>query len=192
MEHYRNLSLEDLDGEVWRPIDGFENYMISNFGRVKSLTRYEFFKNHTKVSRRIRKSKILRFSFDSDGYIHYGLSKNGKGNTRKLHRLIAIAFIPNPENKPCINHINGIKTDNRIENLEWCTVMENNIHGIANGLIKPSFGENNGQSKLNTIKVRIIKRLFNDMSDSSIGKIFNMSSEGIRKIRIGKTWTHIK
>lgn len=97
-----------MEKEIWKKIDGFENYEISNFGKVKS--------NYGKG--RILKTRI------SDGYELVNLNNK----TFKVHRLLAIAFIPNIFNKPAINHINKIRNDNRIENLEWVTISENNNH----------------------------------------------------------------
>lgn len=79
-------------------------------------------------------NKVLKPGIDSKGYKQVNLSKNGKASTCRVHRLIATEYIPNPENKPCVNHINGVRTDNRIENLEWCTKSENAIHAYRTGL----------------------------------------------------------
>lgn len=79
-------------------------------------------------------NKVLKHGIDSKGYKQVNLSRDSKVSTCRVHRLIAIAYIPNPENKPCVNHINGIRTDNRIENLEWCTKSENAIHAYKTGL----------------------------------------------------------
>ena len=107
--------MENIINEIWRPIKGYEGlYEVSNLGRVKSLGN-----NKTK------KDKILRSGIDSQGYPNIGLSKKGNRKTYNIHRIVAEAFIPNPENKRDIDHINNIKDDNRVENLRWCSHREN-------------------------------------------------------------------
>ena len=102
--------------EVWRDIVGYEGlYMVSNMGRVKSL-------NYNKCS---GKEKVLKQAINGMGYYTVHLYKDKKGKTFTIHKLIAQAFIPNPKNKKCIDHINTIRTDNRIENLRWVTQKEN-------------------------------------------------------------------
>ena len=100
--------------ELWKEIEGYSNYMISNLGRVKSLNY-----NRTK------KEKIMKFNTHPNGYLMIMLSKNNKQKVFPIHRLVAEHFIPNPENKPCIDHINTIRTDNRVDNLRWVTHKEN-------------------------------------------------------------------
>jgi hypothetical protein len=102
-----------MDSVDWRPVLGFEgDYLISNDGRVWS--------NHS--------NKILRNKC-SQGYQYVSLCSQGFRQERRIHRLVAEAFIPNPENKPTVNHVNEVKADNRVENLEWATTQEQNVHG---------------------------------------------------------------
>lgn len=103
-----------------RAINGFENYLIDEGGNVYS---------------KLRNKKLKHFS-NPDGYLLYKLYKDKKPFTIKIHRLVAEAFIPNPDNKPQVNHINGIKTDNRLINLEWVTKSENQKHAHKTGLQK--------------------------------------------------------
>lgn len=98
---------------IWKEIKGFQNYEISDKGQVKNK----------------KTGKILKGSFDKDGYLLAYLYINGKAKAKKIHRLVAEAFIPNPENKPEVNHIDEDKKNNRVENLNWMTRSENNNWG---------------------------------------------------------------
>lgn len=110
--------------ETWKDIEGYEGfYQVSDQGRVKSLVR----KNRIK-------EKLLKTTPSGRGYPMVALCRDGTQAYLTIHRLVATAFIPNPENKECINHKNGIKTDNRVENLEWATYRENNQHAWNTGL----------------------------------------------------------
>lgn len=128
--------------EIWKPIVGYEGfYEVSNKGRVRSLKR--------KVSNGhgfyIKEGRVLAMSKTTTGYWKVELKKSGeKRRSMKVHRLVAFAFIPNPENKPNINHIDGNPLNNEVENLEWCTQKENLLHATRNGLIKmvDNFTEN--------------------------------------------------
>ena len=116
-----------MEEEIWKPIKDYEGlYEVSNLGRVKSL-------NYRKTG----KEKILK-NIECRGYLAVCLTKNGKQKLFKVHRLVAETFIPNPESKPCIDHINTIKNDNRVKNLRWVTHKENN----NNPLTKKKYSEN--------------------------------------------------
>lgn len=113
------------------PIKGYEGlYEINRLGQVKSIGRFVK-RGHR---RSFRKERILKSIMGGCGYYVVALSKNSIKKGYTIHRLIAITFIPNPENKPQVNHINGIKSDNSINNLEWCTSSENSRHAHDTGL----------------------------------------------------------
>ena len=125
MEHWKNLSLEniveEIDGivytEEWKPVVGYEKlYMVSSFGRVKSLGCY----NHPE--------KIKNQRFPKNGYLLVSIWENNKEKKLLVHRMVAKAFIPNPDNKKTVNHKQGNKKDNRWLKLEWNTRQENTIH----------------------------------------------------------------
>lgn len=122
----RWLSLEDYPGEIWTPIKGYEDrYMVSNIGRVKTK---EF--TYTLYNKRqVKQSHILKTILRKDGYCKISLGGYKKQKTLNLHRIVAMAFIPNPLNLPCINHKDENPTNNTVENLEWCTYKYNNNYG---------------------------------------------------------------
>ena len=117
--------------EIWKDIKEYEGlYQVSNLGRIKSLDR--IIKSGISNSGYIKiNGKILKKKLGKNGYLSIQLWKEGKGKWFMVHRLIAIAFIPNPQNKPYIDHINTIRNDNRIENLRWATREENDHNPIT-------------------------------------------------------------
>ena len=124
--------------ELWEPIKGYKYYEISNFGNVRSLNKKvsSGIKNN---KTRIHKGKVLKQKNSGGGYKQVclvQLSNNKK--TKLVHRLVAQAFIPNPENKPCINHIDSNRKNNNVRNLEWVTYKENTKHSIEYGNFKPT------------------------------------------------------
>jgi hypothetical protein len=118
--------------EIWKPIAGYEDYYcVSNLGNVRSNG-----KKYVDAMNRVqnRKPKQLKIHVATIGYLCVDLNANGISKQKYIHRLIAEAFIPNPDNKPTVNHIDGNKLNNNISNLEWNTYSENNKHAVDNGL----------------------------------------------------------
>lgn len=114
--------------ELWKAIPDYEGqYEVSNNGRIRSIERFVQFNGTLSLV----KGKPKKTRTDSYGYQVVSLSKNGKEKTMKVHRLVALAFIPNPENKPFIDHINCIRNDNRVENLRWVTFKENSNNNLT-------------------------------------------------------------
>jgi hypothetical protein len=146
----------------------------------------DFYSYPKKTRKGIRKMKPIKYP--KSGYLNIDLCKDGKVKKHLTHRLIAEAFIVNPENKPQVNHINGIKTDNRVENLEWNTRSENQLHSIRVGL-RSAKGEKNSQSKLNKDSVILI---YNDNRQYKfIAEDFNVCVATISGIKNQRTWSHI-
>lgn len=194
--YYKNLSLESLfyindNGlvcqEEWKDIINYEEmYKVSNLARVKSLPKKRIvFTN--KITAHY-KEKILK-QILNNGYFGVTLCNLENRNIIKTHRLIAQAFIPNPENKPQVNHINGIKTDNRLGNLEWNTASENTQHAYDNKLTIAVNGENHHQSKLTKIDVMEIRK--DNFTREELSKIYNVHISAINKIKRRCLWKHI-
>lgn len=175
--------------EIWKDITGYEGYyQISNFGEVKSLSKTITRKNGVKV---FMPEKILKQTLSNPGYYSLILSKDTIKKNFRVHRLIASAFLPNTNQKKEVNHINGIKTDNRIENLEWSTSSENKIHAFKTGLKKPSNlkGIKNGRCKLTEINVLQIRK--SALSNKELSIIYCVTPELIGQIKNRKRWIHI-
>jgi len=176
--------------EIWKPVLMFSDfYEISNQGKLKSLDR---FKKSKAGSNSFVKGRICVATLLSNGYCRYYLRDNGRVRQALVHILVAEHFIDNPENKPQVNHKNGIKTDNRVENLEWVTEKENTRHSLKNGFSK---------QKLRTVIGTSIKdggiiefESLQDAADyvngnrANIHKCLNRISN--RTIAYGYTWTY--
>lgn len=121
--------------EIWKDIEGFEgHYQISNYGRVKSLARRTGAAHECNLEDKILSPIEKREKGQKQGYLFVNLFKKNKGTLSYVHRLVAQAFIDNPENKKTVNHKDGNKHNNHVDNLEWNTNKENNMHAIKTGL----------------------------------------------------------
>jgi hypothetical protein len=179
-----------MDKEQWKDIDGYEGlYQVSNMGRVASYDRI-------RSDGVMYKGCIKNLTPSVKGYLCTSLyDYNGERKTFLVARLIALTFIPNPDNKPQVNHINGDKFDNRVENLEWCNNSENQIHAYSIGLnfFPGEVGELNRNSKLTEDDVKKIKELlsYKDLTHKEISEIFGVDQSTVSNINTGRTWKHI-
>lgn len=147
--------------EVWRDIKGYEGYYkVSSLGRLKSLKR---------------SPKILTPYVVTGGYIGHKLCKDGKERSYRFHRIVASAFLDNPNNLPEVNHKNGIKTDNRVENIEWCSRLENARHATKNDLRTSSLK----YKEANEIRVKYKRE---KRSQKDIGIEYSVGQDEISRI----------
>ena len=151
----------NLINEIWKPIKDFPSYYVSNRGRVYSA----------------KSKKYLSPQVHKQGYLWVNIRNNGKTFHPMIHSLVAKSFIPNPYGFTTVNHKNGIKSDNNVENLEWNTQRQNNIHAYKNGLnpMKISLEEREDIKKLYATKrysqYRLAKMF--EVTQSEINKIIN-------------------
>jgi hypothetical protein len=166
-----------IHGEVWLPVAGFEGfYEVSDFGRVRVL-------NSKQGGMKIKKF-ILKPCPLIHGYLGVNLYKNKKKKLCKIHRLVALSFLPNIDNKKLVNHKNGDKTNNAVQNLEWSTVSENTKHAYR--VLKSDSMINN---KLTPIQVSIIRDCLSaGFLQWKIAKYFKVKQSTISLIATGKTW----
>lgn len=176
-----------METEIWKDVVGYEGiYQVSSLGRIKSLSRYV---NRNDGHRRLTPEKILISAKNYKGYMGIALIKDGQKYRTTVHRIMAKAFIPNPENKCDVNHINGIKDDNRIENLEWSTRTENVIHAYKLGL-RPHVAPNAKRLKIIDTSTGIVYEKLNDAA-KALGIHKNTLWNRLKNNKINTT-PHIK
>lgn len=169
--------------EHWLPVSGYEGfYEVSDMGRVRSVKTTEHYRGC------IRKPCIT-----ATGYPQLVICKNTARESVSVHRLVALAFIPNPDKLPHINHKNGIKSDCRLENLEWCTVSANRNHALKNGLAGIAMGSRLPQSKLSSEIVREARSRYipYKVSAASLAKEYNVTAGTMAKALRKETWKHV-
>jgi len=177
--------------EVWKYITEYEGlYQVSNIGRIKSLERYSA--NQWSEKARFREEKILSYQLTKDGYPSIKLSKNGNAIRHRIHRLVALCFLENPFGKEQVNHINGIKTDNRVENLEWATCSENMEHAYKSGLRTAPSGVDSPYSVFSKQDVLDIRDSFkNGISQIELAKKYNVTMGCISGVCRKRTYANI-
>lgn len=183
--------------EIWKRIRKFNNqYEVSNKGRIRSVEAVIIRSNGRKYT---RKSKVLKPDINHSGYAIGAVCVDKKLISYKVHRLVAEAFISNPDNKPTVNHINGIKHDNRVENLEWATRKEQAIHARDTGLTTIIKGEDIGNSVATEEQVREIREFVYMMRQKGIIRYgrkvlcdrMGLTESCVKDIINGRTWKHL-
>lgn len=174
--------------EIWKDIIGLEGYyQISNRGNVRSLDRRV---PNPKYGTILLKGKPKAVSISRFGYVRVMLAKYPYEKWNSVHQLVANAFLPpKPKNKNQINHINGIKSDNRPENLEWCNASENQLHSFRTGLHKKLYGQANPAAKLDIEKVKKIRTSYSDGAKiKELANAYSVSRGTIENIVNLKSW----
>lgn len=182
-----------MEKEIWKDIRGYEGlYQINSIGNVRSLDRF------VKSSRggfRKQNSRILTNSIHKHGHHIVNLWKENKSVQYKVYRLLAIAFISNPDNKPCVNHIDGNRMNLSLENLEWVTYSENMRHAYDNGLTNGTFkaGFESRFCKLSKEDILFIKskRKNREMKLKDLAALFNIGIGHVSQIGTGKQWREV-
>ena len=163
------------------------------FMERKKIADFEYEVDKEGKIYRIGNDKEKYQATNRDGYKVAALYKDNKSTAKTVHRLVALAFLPNPENKPCVNHIDGDKTNNKLENLEWVTYSENTIHSFRNGLQIPAKGEDCPVAKFTNDQIHEICKLMQDgLRNIEIIEKLGVPKTLLKNIRNGTSWESIK
>lgn len=175
--------------EIWKPISGYEGlYEVSNLGRVRSLDRIVRYRNGND---RLTKGRLLRPCLPQ-GYQQVTLCDELSNSPFKVHRLVAIAFCVREIGCNVVNHIDGIKTNNAADNLEWTTSKGNTLHARENGLLDPPIGERSGSAKLSSAEISEIRRLAKSgVRQVDLAKRYGVTQSNISRIASCDTWGHL-
>lgn len=173
-----------MKNEIWKDIKNYEGYyQISNFGRVRSLDRLIIYSNG---KRRIHKGILKKLFLDKDGYKIINLWKNGISECVRVHRLVAIHFIPNPDNLPVINHKDENPQNNNVENLEWCDVKYNNNYGTAiQRRIATKKSKPLSEREINALRIKALnhKKKIGMYKDGILIKTFESAADANREYK---------
>lgn len=179
--------------EVWKSVKGYEGiYEVSNTGLVKSLSRPRYC-GRAGYKPRITKEQLKVANIDRLGYPRISLSKDGKTKKGYLHRLVAEAFLKPTDEKNEVNHKDGNKANNNVDNLEWCSRRENMLHSFRTGLKTAKKGQENVTAKLKTTQVSEIKKHAREgtMSQREMAETYKVTIATINYIVNGKTWKDV-
>lgn len=174
--------------EIWKDIPGYDGYQASSLGRIRSVDRYVDVFRHGKTHKRFSRGKELSPSMDRHGYLRYNIS----GKNVFIHRLVCVAFHGEPKSDlEHAAHLDGCRTNNRPNNLEWKTPAENAQDTIKHGRLR--YGEQHHNSKLTPNDVREIREIHasGTASKCQIGRYFGVSQWTVSAIISGKTWRHV-
>ena len=167
--------------EIWKDINGFEGYyQVSNLGRVKSIERVIEYLSYGKKKTKKICEKIFKPQFNKSGYYMVNLSVNNMHYPKQIHRLVAEAFIPNPDNKPQVDHINTIRTDNRVENLRWCTQQENTDNPLSKAKHKEYYSEHIGSNH------HCARKIIQFTADNELLDVYDCIKDASEKLNVDR------
>lgn len=180
--------------EIWKPVPGFEKlYLVSNTGRIKANAKAVSTSRNGTIYVAQRKERELSFTIDRYGYYKVVLQENKRKKFTTVHRVVGAAFISNPQNLPQINHKDGNKLNNNVDNLEWCTSQQNVVHAYKTGLSKNvQKGENHHLTNLtNDLVIKIRQEMKEGKRNKDIEKEYNLSRSAVSRIRNNQSFKDI-
>ena len=168
------FTLENLEGEEWKPVLGYEDYHVSTYGRVKSFKRKEPY--------------IMKPLINTHGYLYVMLWKNSDSKIFTIHRIVALTFIKNCNNLPVIDHRYGMRLDNFVENLRWASYAENTTFAFEQGLMHSAQGEKRTDAKLTNAQAFYIRENPDKMLGTELAAKFSISETTVHAIQTGKSY----